>query len=265
MATSYPVIPRYGSPNLEYLARASSLTPEEDGPVFMVNLMKYRQFADYGDGPSETISGRDADARYAPLDILAEVGAEVVFAADVTRQLIGVPTWDRVGVVRYPTRAAFLAMQRRPDFQERHIHKQAAMAQSIVVAGVPLAIPELPPVEVPPPTAGDAPFVMIHVLRFAEGGRAAMDDYGGAIGEAAFSRGIRPEARFEAEATVVGDGRQWDEVRFNRFPGLAAFQSLVTDPVHQAAQPGRAGALTDTFTMMVTPTLDAFARTTPGR
>ena len=137
--------PRYGQPNFEYIARMAATPPEDDGPIFMVNLMKYRAVASYADGNPPGRSGREADDIYAPTEILRDIGAEIVFVADVERQILGDdPKWDRVAIVKYPTRASFLGMQRRPDFREKHVHKDAGMEQTIVVAGRPSPLPAIP-------------------------------------------------------------------------------------------------------------------------
>ncbi len=115
--------PRYGAVDHDYAMRLATTPPEEDGPVWMVNLMQSREVADYADGRESSISGREADDLYTPLESLAGVGAEIVFVADVEDQLLGdAPRWDRVAVVRYPTRRAFIEMQSRPDFQRQHVH-----------------------------------------------------------------------------------------------------------------------------------------------
>jgi len=41
--------PRYGTVDTDYALRMTATPPEEDGTVWMVNLMKYREIADYGD------------------------------------------------------------------------------------------------------------------------------------------------------------------------------------------------------------------------
>jgi hypothetical protein len=83
------------------------------------------------------MTGQEADDRYAPLDVLAAIGAEVVLFGDVDTQLLGdTTTWDRVGVVKYPSRRSFSELQPRPDFAERHVHKEAGMAFTIVVGCV---------------------------------------------------------------------------------------------------------------------------------
>ncbi|MFP5489513.1 MAG: hypothetical protein ACLGHQ_14565, partial [Acidimicrobiia bacterium] len=100
--------PRYGTVDMEYATRLATVPPDEDGPVWMINLMKYRDVADYADGRTSSISGREADDQYAPVAVLADIGAEVVLFGDVDQQLLGDDVvWDRIGVVKYPTRRSF--------------------------------------------------------------------------------------------------------------------------------------------------------------
>ena len=67
--------PRYGTVDRDYGMRLATTPPNEDGPVWMVNLMKYREVADYADGRESAISGREADDLYTPRESLAAVGA----------------------------------------------------------------------------------------------------------------------------------------------------------------------------------------------
>ena len=97
--------PRYGTIDRAYGMTLATTPADDDGPVWMVNLMKYREVADYADGRQSSISGQEADDVYSPLDSLAAVGATPVFFGDVDQQLLGDGTvWDRVGIVKYPTR-----------------------------------------------------------------------------------------------------------------------------------------------------------------
>ena len=131
--------PRYGQIDTGYGRRLASTSPDEEGPVWMVNLMSYRSAADYADGRDSVISGREADDLYTPTAPLAAVGAEIVFAADVQDQLLGdEPKWERVAVVKYPTRRSFIDMQQRDDFQRLHEHKDAGMARTIVMGTQPM-------------------------------------------------------------------------------------------------------------------------------
>ena len=92
----------YGTVDLEYAKRLATTPPNDDRPVWMVNLMKYRDVAQYADGRESTISGQEADDTYAPIGPLSAVGAQIVFLATVDTQLLGdAPQWDRVAVVQY--------------------------------------------------------------------------------------------------------------------------------------------------------------------
>jgi len=259
---------RYGAIDPDYARRLASTPAAEDGPVWMINLMAYRPRADYVDGRPDDVSGREADDRYAPLESLAAVGAEVVLFADVDQQLLGeAPHWDRVAVVKYPTRRAFFDMQSRPEFVEKHAHKDAGMAHTFVIGGQPLPSPVLPAdvpdwSEVPhPPTAGDGPIVVIHVIRFHPGrAGSAMASYQSAAGAVAVPQGLRIPAWFGVEGTIVGDGRDWDQVRFNAFPSKEAFLAVVHDSDRLEAQRNyREVAIADTYTMILRPSVDRLA------
>jgi len=79
---------RYGQVNREYGLRLATTASDDDGPIWMVNLMSYREKADYADGREAEYSGRDADDRYAPLGPLKAIGAQPVFLADVDTQFL---------------------------------------------------------------------------------------------------------------------------------------------------------------------------------
>jgi hypothetical protein len=263
---------RYGRIDAEYARTLATTPPEADGPVWMVNLMRYREVADYGDASVRSevpVSGREADDRYTPLESIAGVGADIVFVADVDTQLLGDgPPWHRVAVVRYPTRRAFVDMQSRPDFRSRHVHKDAGMEQTFVIGCVPMVAPELPP-DAPdwsdvaqPPTADDGPVVVIHVIRFVDDGTGIdeMTRYTEHAATVAVPHGVRIAGWFGAEGTIVGDGRTWDQVRFNAFPSRAAFMAVVMDPDRLAAQAEhREPAMADTYTMILRPRIDRLA------
>lgn len=263
-------MPRYGQIDRDYGSKLATTPPEDDGPIWMVNLIEYRDTADYIDGRESSISGREADEIYAPLDVLAEIGAEVVFVADVDQQLLGdAPIWDRVAIVKYPTRRAFIEMQSRRDFQERHVHKEAGMASTIVSGCVPMPAPQGDPVDwvdvAHPPTDDDGPVVVVHVLKFDDESAAAvtpaeMVAYQEAAAKVAVPHGARINGWFAVEGTILGDGRTWDQVRFNEFPSKAAFMAVVTDPARLDAQKShREVAIADTYTMILRPSINRIA------
>jgi hypothetical protein len=263
--------PGYGQVDREYGLTLATTDPADDGPVWMVNLMSYHEVAQYADGNDAGVSGREADDRYAPVDVLADIGAEVVFVADVEDQLLGgAPRWDRVGVVKYPTRKSFIDMQSRPDFREKHVHKEAGMAATIVMGCRPIGSPqdevdaaELPDwSEVPhPPTEEDGPVTVIHVIRFHPGqAQTNMVEYQNHAASSAVPNGVRIDGWFGVEGTIVGDGRQWDQARFNTFPSKAAFLAVAFDPERLEAQANhRETAIADTYTMILRASINRLA------
>ncbi len=263
--------PRYGTVDREYATLLATTPSADDGPVWMVNLMKYREVAAYADGRKSDISGKDADDRYAPIDSLTAVGARPVFFGEVDQQLLGDGTvWDRIGVVKYPTRRSFIDMQSLPTFQESHEHKEAGMESTIVMGTQPMAMPSAPSGfaavdwdDVPhPPTDEDGPAMVLHVLRFHDAEAAHqtpthMEQYQSEAAKVALGHGVRISGWFAVEGTIIGDGRSWHQVRFNLFPSKAAFMAVVTDPARLAAQKDhREVAIADTYTMIVRPSLD---------
>lgn len=267
--------PRYGQIDRDYAMRLATAAGE-DGPVWMVNLMKYRERAAYLDGRDDAISGREADDRYTPLEALATVGAEIVFVGEVERQFLGdEPMWDRVAVVKYPSGAAFIEMQSLPEFQRQHVHKDAGMERTIVIGSRPIEVPggndDLVEWDrVPhPPTQDDPPVVIVHVLAYHESDDGATPDEMAAYQEAAVRiarpHGVRVDGWFKAEGTIVGDGRSWDQVRFNAFPSAAAFMAVATDPTRLEAQHNhRERAIADTYALMVRPVINGLAESMTG-
>lgn len=203
---SAAIVPRYGTPNVAMLRRWIALGADEDGPFWAVNLMRYRPRAEYADGRATALSGREADDLYTPLGPLAAIGAGVVFAADVSEQLAGEPRFDRIGIVRYPSRARFLEMQTREDFQALHAHKDAGMEFTIVFSS------QLAPGAMSTSEQG----LILRLLRHGRVGGEPRGDDGGVV-----------LARFEVEGVIVGDERSWDEARLESVSGPGSLDALL--------------------------------------
>jgi hypothetical protein len=208
-----PTAPSYGEPNWDMVGRWLHLAPEEDGPFWALNLMKYREAAVYADGSDRGLSGQEADDAYAPLGPLGAVGAMVAFHGEVTEQALGEPAWDRIAIVRYPTRAAFFAMQQRDDFKAQHEHKEAGMAFTIVMACHPATHAES--------AARDSSLV----LTVEPAGSEPM----------VVPPGVIPVVTFSVEGVIVGDERAFARTRFDRVPdgARAALAAAAPDGSHQ--------------------------------
>jgi hypothetical protein len=198
--------PGYGTPNWELVTRWLELPAEEDGPFWALNLMKYREVAAYADGNPTAVSGKEADDAYSPLGPLKAIGAMVAFHGDVLDQRAGDPQWDRIGIVRYPTRASFFAMQQRDDFKDKHEHKEAGMEFTIVMSCLPSGSP------------GDGASAGALVLVVQRGGASA--------DASADLPGVEPVVDFTVEGAIVGDGRTFDTARFVTVADDAALDAL---------------------------------------
>jgi len=90
------------------------LTSETDSPIFMLNLLTFKEHAEYEDGRDTSLSGREAYGLYAVgvAKLLPKVGGSLEFGADVERLMLGdvEELWDQIAIAMYPSRAAMLEM-----------------------------------------------------------------------------------------------------------------------------------------------------------
>lgn len=107
---------------------------EHDGPIVMINLLKFRDKAAYQPGDPEHgdgASGEEAYARYgaalAPLTADPEIGVTPIYSAPAARFLIGEGDWDMVVLARYPSRAHMARMMRDERYQAAHRHRAAGL------------------------------------------------------------------------------------------------------------------------------------------
>lgn len=111
---------------------AAMQEPGPDGPIVMVNLLKFHERARYPDGRDADLSGREAYARYAEavFALLPKFGGRALFAGDVRFLALGQveELWDEIALVEYPDRAALLAMSSSEEWQASAIHRSAGLA-----------------------------------------------------------------------------------------------------------------------------------------
>jgi uncharacterized protein (DUF1330 family) len=111
-------------------------------PVVMINLLRYREQADYGNRTDiEPCSGSEAYRRYmkqAGAFVIAAGGA-VIWQGAPKALLLGPPKerWDLALLVRYPSKEAFIAMVSDPAYQAITLHRTAALEDSRLIATAP--------------------------------------------------------------------------------------------------------------------------------
>jgi len=104
----------------------------EDGPFVMVNLLKFKDRAEYPDGSDAHLTGREAYARYgeAVSKLVAGLGGKIRYSGAVTGLLLGEveELWDAVALAEYPSLAAFQAMAMSPEMHAIEHHRKAGLA-----------------------------------------------------------------------------------------------------------------------------------------
>lgn len=103
-----------------------------DRPIYMVNLLKFKEKAEYEDGRETEMTGQEAYGIYAVEVVahLAKVGGRPVIAGQVTGLRLGTveELWDSVAIAMYPNRKAMLAMVMDPEYQRSAVHRSAGLA-----------------------------------------------------------------------------------------------------------------------------------------
>ncbi len=104
----------------------------ENGPFVMVNLLKFKETAEYADGSDADLSGAKAYARYGKgiQACLAAVDGKQIYAGPVTGLMIGEveELWDMVALVEYPSLAAMQKMMSSPEYRAIEVHRKAGLA-----------------------------------------------------------------------------------------------------------------------------------------
>ena len=104
---------------------------EYDGPFVMVNLLKFKDKAEYPDGRETDLSGAKAYAIYAAsvTTCLERVGGRPRYGGAVTGLMLGEieEQWDMVALAEYPSLKAMQTMIMSPEYQEIAVHRVAGL------------------------------------------------------------------------------------------------------------------------------------------
>lgn len=107
------------------------MQPGPEGPIFMVNLLKFKDKAEYEDGRECSLTGKEAYMIYgrAVSEILLKFGGKAIFAGDVTFLTLGQveELWDEVAIAMYPQRADMVRMSMSAEWQEAAVHRTAGL------------------------------------------------------------------------------------------------------------------------------------------
>lgn len=111
-----------------------------DGPIYMVNLLKFKEKAEYEDGRETNLTGREAYQLYGQevFKLLPKYGGKAVFVGDVTFLSLGQveDLWDEVAIAMYPKRGDLLRMSSSPEWQAIAVHRTAGLAGQLNIETV---------------------------------------------------------------------------------------------------------------------------------
>ena len=103
----------------------------DEGPVFMVNLFKFKEKAVYEDSRETQLSGIEAYQLYgkATAKHVEHVGGRIIHSSQLGGMVCGEveDLWDAVAIVEYPSIAAFLEMVGSDDWSKHAVHQTAGL------------------------------------------------------------------------------------------------------------------------------------------
>lgn len=110
----------------------------DDGPVVMINLLKFRKRA-----TDQECSGAEAYGRYAAVvaGMIEDLGGRTLWRGRADQILIGdaQDDWDMAVLVEYPTRRAFLEMVNQPEYLDANEGRRAGLERTSLIACTPIA------------------------------------------------------------------------------------------------------------------------------
>jgi len=114
------------------------LDSDAEGPVSMLNLLKFKERAEYADGRTSELSGAEAYSLYgekmAPFVI--SKGGRLVFGGRAEHLMLGEvdELWDTVAIMEYPSKEAFVEIVSAPEVGEFSVHRSAGLAGQLLIA-----------------------------------------------------------------------------------------------------------------------------------
>ncbi|MFN3988908.1 MAG: DUF1330 domain-containing protein [Erythrobacter sp.] len=115
-----------------------------DTPINMLNLLRYRDLAQYPAGhehAGQRWSGRRAYEEYGRTSgpIFRRLGGRIIWRGRFETMVTGPAgeRWDDGFIAHYPNAAAFFAMIKDPDYQRAVVNRTAALADSRLVRFAP--------------------------------------------------------------------------------------------------------------------------------
>ena len=111
-----------------------------EGPVVMVNLLRFKKEAD---APDEGLTGEEAYGRYGAQMVqwVTSQGARLIWSGRVDSMVIGDTDeyFHTIALMEYPSRAEFLRIARDPRVAEYSVHRTAGLDMQWLIATTTMA------------------------------------------------------------------------------------------------------------------------------
>ncbi len=109
--------------------------------IHMVNLLKFKDRAQYKDGRQTDLTGKEAYQIYTEevQEHLRKVGAKIIFSGEVSRLMLGEveELWDMIAIAEYPSRKAMRSMIMDKEYQKSEEHRSAGLAGQLNIETKP--------------------------------------------------------------------------------------------------------------------------------
>ncbi len=109
--------------------------------IHMVNLLKFKDKAEYKDGRQTDLTGKEAYQIYVKevQEHLRKVGAKMTFSGEVSRLILGEveELWDMIAIAEYPSRKAMRSMIMDKEYQKSEEHRSAGLAGQLNIETKP--------------------------------------------------------------------------------------------------------------------------------
>lgn len=106
---------------------------KDEGPVVMLNLLKFKDKAD-----SEGLSGRESYNRYGRdvKPMVEALGGRIIWHGRADQLLIGEDhdKWDSVALVEYPSRKKFIEMAMSKQMESIHHNREGGLERTVLIA-----------------------------------------------------------------------------------------------------------------------------------
>jgi len=127
---------------------ASMLAKDIEGPISLVNLLRFKEKAEYLDGRETDLTGAEAYALYGARMVqwVTSHGGRLLYGGQGQHLVLGEveELWHSVGIMEYPSAQAFIDIVSAPEVAEWGVHRTAGLSGQLLIAvtAAPAPAPE---------------------------------------------------------------------------------------------------------------------------